>query len=198
MLWPIFSVCFNYTSSKWLIFQIEINKKHNIWKIYHSWFGTNDNKTSVIERKQNHKFCIIDTAFIRSFTCMLNFVISWIQCPNNEINNKTASFQKEAMRTQVALWFFMKWNLYREVPLYLSKQNVWTYTVKKGYCFKRLWSERNDWIWLHLFYIWRDMSFVTYHPSNKQLGHFIGRETVYCNLNSNVVEGMGCPVLAAW
>ena len=24
--------------------------------------------------------------------------------------NKTASFQKEAMRTQVALWFFMKWN----------------------------------------------------------------------------------------
>ena len=65
-----FSSCFNYTSSKWLIFQIEINKKHNFWKIsYHSWFGTNDNKTSVIERKQNHKLWIISTAFIRGFTC---------------------------------------------------------------------------------------------------------------------------------
>ena len=26
-------------------------------------------------------------------------------------SNKTASFQKEAMCTQVALWFFIKWNL---------------------------------------------------------------------------------------
>ena len=81
---------FNYASSKWLIFQIEINKKHNFWKIsYNSWFGTNDNKTSVIERKQNHKLWIINTAFIRGFTCtgMLNFAISWIQCPHNEINN---------------------------------------------------------------------------------------------------------------
>ena len=45
------------------------------------------------------------------------------------------------------------------------------------------------------------MSFVTYHPSNKQLGHFIGREAVYCNLNSNVVvagvEGVGC-LVASW
>ena len=38
--------------------------------------------------------------------------------------NKTASFQKEAMRTQVALYFFMKWNLYRVVSLRLNKQNV--------------------------------------------------------------------------
>ena len=75
-------------SSKWLIFHIEINKKHNFWKIsYHSWFGTNDDKTSVIERKQNHKFWIINTAFIRGFTYVLNFAISWIQCPHNEINN---------------------------------------------------------------------------------------------------------------
>ena len=25
------------------------------------------------------------------------------------------------------------------------------HTIRKVYCFKRLWSERNDWIWLHLF-----------------------------------------------
>ena len=91
-----FSSCFNYTSSKWLIFQIEINKKHNFCKIsYHSWFGTNDNKTSVIERKQNHKLWIIDTAFIRGFTCVLNFAISWIQCLHNEINNNNCvNFKK--------------------------------------------------------------------------------------------------------
>ena len=45
----------------------------------------------------------------------------------------------------------MKWNLYRKVPLCLNKQNVWTYKLRKVYCFKRLWLERNDWIWLHLF-----------------------------------------------
>ena len=42
----------------------------------------------VIERKQSHKLWIIDTAYIRGFTCVLNFAISWIQCPHNEINNK--------------------------------------------------------------------------------------------------------------
>ena len=75
--------------TKWSIFQIEIKKPPTIfWKIsYHSWFGTNDNKTSVVQRKQNHKLWIINTAFIRGFTCMLNFAISWIQCPHNEINN---------------------------------------------------------------------------------------------------------------
>ena len=29
------------------------------------------------------------------------------------------------------------------------------------------------------------------------IGYFMGRETVYCNLNSNMVEGVGCLVLAA-
>ena len=39
---------------------------------------------------------------------------------------------------------------------------------------------------------------MTYHPSYTQsVGHFMGRETVHCNLNSNMVDGMGCPVLAA-
>ena len=25
---------------------------------------------------------------------------------------------------------------------------------------------------------------MTYHPSHTQIGHFMGRETVYCNFNS--------------
>ena len=47
-------------------------------------------------------------------------------------HNKTASFQKEAMRTQVALYFFMKWNLYRVVSLCLNKQNVQNRQVEKS------------------------------------------------------------------
>ena len=42
---------------------------------------------------------------------------------------------------------------------------------------------------------------MTYHPSCTQIGHFMGRETVYCNMNSNMVEGVDCPVrcqVAAW
>ena len=46
---------------------------------------------------------------------------------------------------------FMKWNLYRKVPLCLSKQHVWTYKLRKVYCYKRLWLERNYWIGLPLF-----------------------------------------------
>ena len=42
---------------------------------------------------------------------------------------------------------------------------------------------------------WRDTSFMAYRPSYKQIGHFMGNETVYCNLNSNMAEGVGCPVL---
>ena len=38
---------------------------------------------------------------------------------------------------------------------------------------------------------------MAYRPSYKQIGHFMGQETVYTNLNSNEVEGVGCPVLAA-
>ena len=34
LLWPISSSCFIYTSSKWLIFQIEINKKCNFFFKY--------------------------------------------------------------------------------------------------------------------------------------------------------------------
>ena len=37
---------------------------------------------------------------------------------------------------------------------------------------------------------------MTHHPSYTQIGHFMGRETVYCNMN-NMVMGVGCPVLAA-
>ena len=45
----------------------------------------------------------------------------------------------------------MKWNLHRELPWCLSKQNVWTLKLRKVNCFKRLWPERNDCTWLHLF-----------------------------------------------
>ena len=39
---------------------------------------------------------------------------------------------------------------------------------------------RKKWLDLIKFaYKGRSMSFVTYHPSNKQTGHFMGRETVY-------------------
>ena len=38
---------------------------------------------------------------------------------------------------------------------------------------------------------------MIYHPSYTQQGYFRGRETVYCNLNSNMVDDVGCPVLAA-
>ena len=57
----------------------------------------------------------------------------WVPDRQIETNeNKTASFQKEAMRTQVALYFFMKWNLYRVVSLCLNKQNVQNRQVEKS------------------------------------------------------------------
>ena len=46
--------------------------------------------------------------------------------------DKTASFQKEAMRTQVALYFVMKWNLCRVVYLCLNNQNVQNRQVEKS------------------------------------------------------------------
>ena len=33
--------------------------------------------------------------------------------------------------------------------------------------------------------LYRDLFFMTYHPSYAQMGHFMGRETIYCNLNRN-------------
>ena len=45
--------------------------------------------------------------------------------------------------------------------------------------------------------LYRDTFFMTYHLPYTQIGHFMGRETVYGNLNSNMVEGACCPVLAA-
>ena len=77
--------------------------------------------------------------------------------PNQVTRNWSQSVQdcflpKEAMCTQVALWFL--WSnicVAGEFPLCLIKQSVWTHKLRKFYCFKRLWSERNDWIWLHLF-----------------------------------------------
>ena len=45
---------------------------------------------------------------------------------------KTVSFQKEAMRTQVALYFFIKWHLYKVVSLCLHQQNVQNRQVEKS------------------------------------------------------------------
>ena len=53
---------------------------------------------------------------------------------------------------------------------------------------------RKKWLDLIAFvYKRRDISFVTHHLPYKQIGQLMGRETVYCNLNSNIVEGVGCP-----
>ena len=55
-----------------------------------------------------------------------------------------------------------------------------------------------EWLDLSAFvYKRQDTSFMTYHSSYMQIGHFMGREAVYCNLNRNMVEGVGCPVLVA-
>ena len=79
--------------------------------------------------------------------------------PGTIIRNKTASLQKEAVRTQVALWFFfmLKWNLC------LSKQNVWTQKLIKVYCVERLYQKKM----IAFVYKGHDMSFEKYHPSNK-------------------------------
>ena len=86
----------------------------------------------------------------RSFTC----IQPWFSSVDNSVTthqkiilntdivmkfNKTASFQKEAMRTQVALWFFL-WSeiVCREVPLCLIKQNASTHKLGKVYCFKKI------------------------------------------------------------
>ena len=78
--------------------------------------------------------------------------------------NKTASFQKEAMRTQVALWFFMKWNLYRVVSLCLNKQNVqkqtsWAKSTALKDC------DQEEMIGFDCICLYRDTFLMTYHPS---------------------------------
>ena len=56
---------------------------------------------------------------------------------------------------------------------------------------------RKKWLDLIAFvYKGRDTSFMAYHLSYKQMGHFMGHETIYCSSNNNMVEGVGCPVLA--
>ena len=55
-------------------------------------------------------------------------------------------------------------------------------------------NETNGFDWICLY---RDTFFMPYYPPYMQIGHFMGSETLYCNLNSNMVEGVGCPVHAA-
>ena len=60
--------------------------------------------------------------------------------------------------------------------------------LKKVYCFKRLWSERNDWNFLHLFINDETRPSWRYHLSYKQKCHFMGHETVFFNSNSREKE----------
>ena len=49
-----------------------------------------NNSKNASDHCSDQKLWIIDTAYIRGFTCMLNFAISWIQCPHNEFNNNNS------------------------------------------------------------------------------------------------------------
>ena len=116
-----------------------------------------------VELLYNRSFCVFVVSILPPSRNIqwINRLASLSTIPQDV--NKTASFQKEAMRTQVALYFFMKWNLYRVVSLCLNKKTSKTDKLRKVYCFKRLWSERNDWIGLHLFiprHVLRDISSV--------------------------------------
>ena len=158
-------------------------------------FSNNDNMCPPISKSQ----CIssLFRSRLRAWherPCV--FLHETSQGPTLVKQNKTASFQKEAMRTQVALYFIMKWNLYRVVPLSLNKQNVQNRQVEKSLLLYKI-VIRKKWLDLIAICLYRDTFFMTYHPSYTRIGHFMGRETVYCNLNSNMVEGVGCPVLAA-
>ena len=55
-------------------------------------------------------------------------LLAWINFNPNM--NKTVSFQKEAMRTQVALWFLWSETVCREVPLCLKQQNGATHKLE--------------------------------------------------------------------
>ena len=99
--------------------------------------------------------------------------------------NKTASFQKEAMHTQVALQF-----------LWINKASK-PDKLRKFYCFKILWSERNAWIWLHLFipkHVLHDISSVL-HADRALHGAWFILFTV--TWKATWLRGVGCPVLAA-
>ena len=96
----------------------------------------------------------------------------------NQFQEKAASFQKEAMRTQVALWFLWSEICIEKFPcVWVNKtsgQKTWEkYTALKD-CDQK---EMLDLI--ASVYKRRDTSFMTYHLSYTQIGHFMGRETVY-------------------
>ena len=92
-------------------------------------------------------------------------------------------FQKEAMRTQVALCF-----IYEEkflcVWVNTSEHTSWEKFTALKDC------EMFGFDYIFYFYKVRDMSFVTYHPSSKQIGHFMGHETVYSNSNSTWLRAL--------
>ena len=90
----------------------------------------------------------------------------------------------------------MKWNLYREVPLCWENKTSEHTRGEKSTASKDCDQKEMiafDCICLsRTIYVLQDIN-----PSKKQIGHFMGRETVYYNLNSNMVEGVDCTGLAA-
>ena len=89
----------------------------------------------------------------------------------------------------------MKWILYRVVSSCLNKENDQNREVEKSLLLRKI--VIKNVIGFDCICLYQDTFFKTYHPSYTQIGHLMGRGTVYCNFNRNMVEGVGCPVLAA-
>ena len=94
------------------------------------------------------------------------------------ISRKSCFLPKGSHAYPSSVMIFFKWNLYREVSLCLSEQNVWTENLGKVYRIKNC-DQRKMLDLIAFVYKRRDTSFVTYHLSYTQIGHFMGRETVY-------------------
>ena len=78
----------------------------------------------------------------------------------------------------------------------LNKQNVWAHKLRIVYCFKNVIRKKLLDLIAFVYKQWQTYC-MTYHLSYKEIGHFMGRVAVYCNLNSNMVDDVGCPALAA-
>ena len=152
--------------------------------------------------------CIIQTILVRLTSCntqqgvhLLSVTVSGHPVVYSMKLNiwiyKNASFQKGSYAypsSAIILW--SKTCIKKFLCVWVNKTwfNIWPHMWRKVYCFKSLWSERNDLI--SFVYKGRDTSFMTYHPPYKQVPSSCSWGTVHCNLNSNMVLGVGCPVLA--
>ena len=69
--------------------------------------------------------------------------------------------------------FFYEVKFVLRISFVLSKQSIWTHKLRKGLkiVVKKKWLD-----WMASVYKGRDMSFVAYHPSSKQIVNHMGRE----------------------